>query len=322
MGMIKNHFLSLKYVGVKKIHEITRSQKSMTNIGWKCRKYIRWSAVHEKDTDRESLKVFADNLIDNGTLEIKLYGDISRVLFNVQKWRFDKDSFSIEPAFTYEWQELFVISKNAGEQSNFVFSYLNEKGVNINRIDSSDVQEIFYYRALMDFYSKSMRTDSFLNESLYTNSITHDNVYSTFSAIYNMFGLSLERQSNIRELLIALYNDLEISIVFREKIEKRIINQVKPASAVISYREMNLSELFRIKNVCNSIYIEINSNNLFIKKIRLKNNLIIHFEIFIKSLAITYLDLNNLQDNLDLFFQYLSLKLNDEVRNFTNDLPK
>jgi len=320
--MIKDQFLSLKYEGLKKTHEITRSQKSMTNIGWKCRKYIKWVEVHEKSSDRNILKIFGDDLIDKGYLNIEYYGDVSRVLLNVQKWRLDKESFSIEPPFKNEWKEIIILITNAKEKPELIISYLNEQGVNVNDFNAPDKQVIFYYKVLVNFFLKSLKGDSLSFFDSNINVFTYENVFSIFSNLYRTFGIELKGEKNLLNLISKLYKDLGLTISIIENLPLIETSSVQYQSVIINYREMNISELFRVSNLHASTYIEINSRNLFVKKISSEVNLKLHFELFIKSLANTYIDLNSIQDELDTFFSYLSLKLNEELRNVIDDLPK
>ena len=94
---MRSEFLAYKYKGLKRVDQID------ANVGWKCRKYIRWSEMHNHESDRQALRIFGDCIIDEGSVALTVYGQVTEVLLNVQRWRKDKENLSIEPDTLDEW---------------------------------------------------------------------------------------------------------------------------------------------------------------------------------------------------------------------------
>jgi hypothetical protein len=92
--------LPFKYKALKLASQYTT--KGVVSLGWQCRKYIKWSDVHVAD-DRDLLKSFGNKAVDEGTIDASLFPVISQILLNVQRWRLDKDLWSVEPDHERTW---------------------------------------------------------------------------------------------------------------------------------------------------------------------------------------------------------------------------
>jgi hypothetical protein len=95
--------LWLKYRGVPSPWEFVRQPR---RLGFKCRKYAGWQAVHVDKTTGDVLRRVGDTLLDQETLPLELYGHVSRVWERVQRWAKDKDKLALEPD-QYESFETF-----------------------------------------------------------------------------------------------------------------------------------------------------------------------------------------------------------------------
>jgi len=310
--MIKREFLGLKYQGLKTIYELQESGHLKTDIGWKCRKYIRWRDVHEKQADREILKLFGDSLVDENKIKLEYLGDINAILLKVQKWRLDKETFSVEPALEPAYEKVIILLDNVNSYPSYIGSYLKDKGL-INGSTEYDIQSIFYLNVLKEYFESITRLSVPL---ILSNESINVNIFYFFERIYKDHGLNQFSLNDYREIILSIYKDLGFSISFHEEIEIENKDIIKELRVVINYKKMNLSEFMNVSNIANTTYIELNKNNLYIKEILDSENVIIkeYFEIFIKSLSNSYIDLIEKQDVLDTFFNYLSLKLNDEIR--------
>lgn len=105
---MKDHFLSLKYKGVRTPWEILVNP---VQYGWSCRKWIR----HQSDpADKAVLKAFADALINDGKVASEHFGRVSQIAERVQRWRKDAETYSLEPDERAEYRDLrrlFIVVK-------------------------------------------------------------------------------------------------------------------------------------------------------------------------------------------------------------------
>ena len=149
--MIKNEFLGLKYNGIKNLYELNASNGVMRKIGWNCRKYIRWAEVHESENDREILISAGNSLVDDNIVPVALMGSVNQVLLNVQKWRLDKEYFSVEPNHRSDYQKLSVLISQEKLDEKYAASYLFDKNIDTPNL-SERIQEIFYVTIIIDFF--------------------------------------------------------------------------------------------------------------------------------------------------------------------------
>ena len=106
------------------------SQKALVSLGWKARKYIRWADVHV-DNDRDLLKGFADKAIDEEKLDLNSFPRVNEILLNVQKWRLDKENFSVEPEHSGSWDRARALIEGANESPGIISSFLAECGIEL-----------------------------------------------------------------------------------------------------------------------------------------------------------------------------------------------
>src|ERR1700733_2622933 len=141
-------FLAFRYQGVRRIDEILSKS---SDFGWKCRKYIKWRDVHNSKDDARALYAFANGLLDEGRLRTDLYGQISGVWFNVQKWRLDKENMSVEPPLRKEWGKHEVLFKAAQMNLALIPARLSELKIKVDTF-SSLVAQMFFYACELDTF--------------------------------------------------------------------------------------------------------------------------------------------------------------------------
>ena len=108
---MKHEFLFLRYEKIKSPFEIL---KNAVAIGWKLRKYQRWSDVHINGSSKEILKEVGDSLIDSNQLPNNHYGHISAIFTKVSSWAINKDDpdFNLLPAELRDYEILSRINND------------------------------------------------------------------------------------------------------------------------------------------------------------------------------------------------------------------
>src|SRR5687768_8664008 len=125
MNAVRPEFLSLKYRGVRTPWEIAKDPEK---FGWQCRKYIKWKQVHEQKSDAKALKDFADKLLDEKILDVTHLGEINVIFEKVQRWRKDRDGFSVEPDFREGFESMSRTLRVANENPSIVRGVLEKSG--------------------------------------------------------------------------------------------------------------------------------------------------------------------------------------------------
>ena len=132
--------------------------------------------------------------------------------------------------------------------------------------------------------------------------------------VYDFHGLKLQKGIDIRECLINIFNDLGLDINFTS--DRKIVanTKINIKRNIIKYVKMQPAKLININYVSGNKLIELNKNNLYIKKIIKNEQAKDIIESMINAMADSYHCLVDHQDSIDIFFSYLALKLNDEIR--------
>lgn len=308
--MIKNEFLCLKYKGVLKISEIMKSPSTSKYFGWKCRKYINWTDIQNENEDRKILKIFGDELIENNKLVLKYYGAISRMFFKVQQWKHDKNALSIEPPSKIDWDYLFTVIKNSKENSDIIYLYLKDFQISLNNFNIKEIQYLFYFVLLIDFFNKSIPEIN-IEVSLHSlKSINNKIFIENIEPFYKYFGLDLKLKDDIFDNIKSIYNDIGISDIFLHKKLNLLSIQHSIVQISFLYKDLDKTSFLNIKNVKNNILVEVNSRNKFIHDTKSNDILKNHFELFLKSYVLAINELPELHNNINTLNSYLALKLN------------
>lgn len=315
--MIKDEFICLKYKGVMKMSEIMKSPNTAVNFGWKCRKYINWADIQSEKDDRKTLKAFGDDLIDNNHLDVRYFGAISRMFYKVQQWKLDKNNFSIEPATRLEWDYLYTLINNSVNNPDIIILFLNDYKVDSNGLSKIEIQNIFYFIPLVEYFQKSLPDVNIGYSINNIDKIDNKLVLKTVGPYYEHFGLILENNENVFNMLQNIYADLGILNLTQHKdlnLEPKIISKQQIS---FIYKQLDRTTFINIKNHKNSILVEVNSRNKYVNLSLKENSLKSHFETFLKAYVLTISELPELQKSLNTLNAYLALKLDqiemDEV---------
>src|SRR5687767_4753256 len=104
-------FFCYRFKGVRRVDQIL---VAAVPFAWKCRKYQNWKEVQNGPDDKQTLLRFADALLTEGRVNLSDFGCISRIFYNVQRWRKDKE-FADEVDTLPSWSELDTLLQVASE---------------------------------------------------------------------------------------------------------------------------------------------------------------------------------------------------------------
>jgi hypothetical protein len=122
--MIMNDlFLGFKYacIPISSSYE----QKDIVQLGWKCRKYQNWQQVQD-GTNKVELVSFGNAAVDQKRIDYNLLPVVNKVLFNVQKWRLDKENLLVDPPLRNSWEHAEIILKSSVENPKLALNYLHQ----------------------------------------------------------------------------------------------------------------------------------------------------------------------------------------------------
>ena len=137
---MKAELLPYKYKSLKFFDQY--DERAITQLGWKARKYIKWSDVHIDD-DREILKIFGDLAIDEKIINKELFPRINQILLNVQYWRLDKEKWSIEPEHEAAWDRTGDLIIAGNDNPDIILSYLSDYYGGLDSISSEMILTSF-----------------------------------------------------------------------------------------------------------------------------------------------------------------------------------
>lgn len=311
---MRAEFLSYKYEGVRTIGEISDDPVS---FGWKCRKYIRWKQVHNDETDRDVLRFFADGLIEKNELNPRLYGAISRIFYNVQRWRLDKEELSIEPPYRKEWIELHGIARVARQSPSLILEELRSQNLLIQS-DTTTIQSAFFLH-LLNKYLTIFSGQKFQQIKLEGISSVPEEEFlgqchESFSDFYSCHGLKFDLSDSLAELISGVFDDLGIEGIELDSALEFPSNVASISSdhrnkAVISYCEIERFQLLSASSSGNILHLRLNSNHPYVKSLSENKELKMHFEEFFKAYVLSIYEMPGYGDVLSDFSAYLGLWL-------------
>jgi len=147
---MRAEFIAFKYAGVPTVSELKKDAES---FGWKCRKYSNWKQVHVERGDAKRLHQMANALIDKGEVDCEVYGRVSEIWLQIQRWRLDKKGMQVDPPKKTAWVELNTSIKVAAEHPHSIISTLVSKGLS-DRYGSHDASVLFLIHQLTELMQK------------------------------------------------------------------------------------------------------------------------------------------------------------------------
>ncbi len=306
---MKSELLCFKYVGVPRMDEM---QKSAKEVGWKCRKYIRWALVHERPTDRIALKKLGDDLVDNAFLQRKYYPDVSDVFFNVQKWRCDKDNLSVEPPRRANWEELRVLIETTNDSPALFNVEVQQYRISLNSQDSLEIQEAFWIVKIVEFFNK-IDLDNFSAVKTQDTTIIELRKFfypalKTFLQKYLSTFAFPKEEMRILEKFFSHFDFKEFKI--HDQVPLNGQNHEMSARKVfIEYCEFEKTNLLKVVFIQQNISLKLNRNHLFTKKFLTDEASRPLMETFLKAFALSYDDMASNESVVEQFTKYLGLNL-------------
>lgn len=311
---MRPEFLCYKYEGVRTVGEI---REDATAFGWKCRKYIRWKQIHNEDTDREVLRFFADGLIDKGEINLKLYGAINRIFYNVQRWRLDKEELAIEPPLKKEWEEFHSIARIAKQSPSIILEELRSNNLLI-QADSTTIQSAFFL-SLLNKYLSLFSKESFQKiqmdelESAPANEFLAKCNKSCVD-FYGQHGIKFEEAESLDELISRIFYDFGVEGIELDSTLKLSSNIAQISSglrgkALISYCEIERFQLLSVSSSGDILHLRLNSNHPFVKSFYEDKNKREHFEELFRAYVLSVYEMPGYGDVLSDFSAYLGLWL-------------
>lgn len=299
---MKPELLPYKYKSLKFPGQY--SEKAIVQLGWKARKYIKWTDVHI-DNDRDLLKKFGDIAVDDKIIDLKIFPRINQILLNVQYWRLDKEKWSIEPPHEPSWDVARDLILACNENSSVLLSYLSEYYSGLDEIDNSDLYRIFINVLLGELVVSVKFGESFkfsIDEAVGEFTELIKCIESKELDLSELEGFDLS--SNILD-----YFGLPVLIV-DPSLDKNSYNNISEPSIVVVEEKLPESAFIRITEVKGVTTVSVNVNNNFIKYVVDNSDLKECFIRFINVYASTMNDNPAMFETLNDFNSYLSMNLN------------
>ena len=305
-------FIAFRYQGVRRIDEILAKPE---DLGWKCRKYIKWREVHNSKTDAKALYAFADELIEKEHLRLDLYGQICGVFLNVQKWRLDKEKMAVEPPARKEWEKREILFKATKANPALVSAQLAEHKVKSSGLSGLHLQILFYACEIDSFYQlqgiKSYSSDH-LSQCLLDAKPTEwcQKLSSRFEHAYRVTGAVPPNTKDVSRLIQQVMEDLGFP---SENINPNcvipIYTKLKEPDCLVELVNLEKYKLIEVAAVGGITSVRLNICHPFIKSVAINGKLNSEFETFFRCYANSMLKMGGSLDALETFNSYLGLGL-------------
>lgn len=285
--------------------------KSIISLGWSCRKYIKWDAVHVGD-DRPILKEFGDAAVDQQIIMLSHLPRVNEVLLNVQRWRLDKDNFSVEPELEPAWKHVSELIVSANSNPLVVISFLKERLRDFGEIAPSEFRKYFLTILLLNLIADVLKVNlpSFTESSQIPTILEF--IESHPSILGEVYELDILKRANTPEES-ALYLGLPLldeDYEF-ESLDHSDLGQNINLSVV--YSEMPLTRFYEYSCSQEARVLYLNSNHSFVKKITMDSALLVEFTKYLEAYAKT-VEESSSSNKLEDFNSYFSLNLNRAFR--------
>jgi hypothetical protein len=307
-----SEFLAFRYQGVRRIDEILAKP---TDFGWKCRKYIKWREVHNSKDDPKALYDFADALMEEGVLRKDLYGAISAIWLNVQKWRLDKEKLSVDPPARKEWDKRDVLFKAARSNPSIIAARLSALGVEADPLTSLSRQARFYAREIDSFFCAQGVEDypaEPIEQSLFVAQEAElaRTLFQRFQIPYHNFGLTSPASTNIVQFLCQIAADLGfVSVILNPELAIPTAAAPCEAEAVVELVPLQKFKIIDVRFILGIPHIRVNSTHPFVVSLATNGALDPKIIAFLKAYGSSMLSMAGSLDTLETFNSYLGLAL-------------
>lgn len=318
---MKPEFLSYRYQSLKHVSEIL---EDATNIGWKCRKSIKWSAIHVEESDRGLLKAAGDDLVENGELDCQHIGRLNEILLNRSKYNRQTQELDRIPKVRKEWERLKEQISLAKEYPGYVYQQIEDMvgSEDLAALGNEEAQEIFSTRCLLQFI-QSLRSNC---ETEFERKIfpAHESdeakalwITGWFTRVYGEVGLESPESGNPQFIIGSILEDFGLEGTFFSDsgyIYEPSDKELRPENTSITYESGSGDYLMKSVSKGGHQIIKINQNHLFIKQIEGNPEAKKAFELFTQAYFKAREGVNLSDNKFEDFNDLLALKLKSLVR--------
>ena len=309
-------FLPFRFQGVRRVDEVLANPK---DFGWKCRKYIKWREVHSSEASAKALYSFAETLIDKGCLLLSLYGEVCSVCLNVQKWRIDKETLSVEPPRRKGWEKRSILFSAARVNPALIATHLADRGLAPNEFDGL-VMQIIFFASEIDTFLREQNIKSYPTEPLLTRLLHVSStelaalLHEYFSFAYKEVELIAPKELEALQFLERVLRDLgfeDVTITATLTISSHSVRGISEAPLeMVALHKFTLIEVAITSGITR---IRLNKNHKFVRAITENGILPPHFEAFFKNYAKCMVRMGGSIDTLETFNAYLGMELSTDT---------
>lgn len=297
--------LPYKYKSLKFVEEY--SEKSIIALGWKARKYIKWTDVHVGN-DRQLLKEFGRLAVEEKLIDDDIYPRLNQILLNVQYWRLDSENWSIEPEHEKAWDQARDLILACNKNPKIILSYIADYLGMLDDIPDSKLYPTFENLVLLGLILKVRKIS---NIKFNSDEISSD--FETLVTILNESGHFLGEFQGVNRHQVFSMLDLP-EIEKAAELTKQGFQQDIEQHVVVVEGKLSESRFIKIDSQKGVVTVTVNSNNECIKFMNTNNEIREFFMKFIISYAKTITDNPAMASDMDSFNAYLALNLNRQFK--------
>lgn len=300
-------FLAFKYKALNLGFQYSAS--GLKNVGWNIRKKYRRHV--EDDQVKANLSQFADRAIDDQVVDYETLSDVNEALLQAQKWRFDKEKFTIDPPHEEAWDKMEGMISVSEEHPAIIMKFLKDKGYVVESISHDLLQPIFLKLLLVE-----------LLKSVAGNQITGLDHLDCAQSDQAFLSDIVEFSSECGELseLTNASDIFEIIEMFGFSKVTQISNFPDPSEIPptqdfkITFSEEALppNKLFTLSHFEAGMNVKLNSNNKCVQRASKNVEIKSFIEVFLKAYINSMENMQAHSSVLNDFTSYLALSLDRE----------
>ena len=255
--------------------------------------------------------------MEKGRLKLELYGQISAVCLNVQKWRLDKEKKSVDPPSRKEWEKRALLFKAAQTNPALLSARLSDQQLEIDGLTSIAVQILFYASELDSFFRtqnvESYPTKPILNSLLKMKAgAVAKSLLTRFAHVYRSVGVTPPKVLDAPQLLSQVLDDLGFTrVTFDPKLTIPARTASQPSDTVVELVSLEKFRLLEVTFSSGITLVRINLSHAFIESALVNGELDPKLGLFFKSYARCMLRMGGSMDVLETFNSYLGLELQE-----------
>ena len=303
------YLLPYKYKALKFSEQY--SKKAIVDLGWKARKYIKWSEVHGGN-DRQLLKEFGRSAVEDEVIDENLFPQINQILLNVQYWRLDREGWAIEPEHEKAWDKARDLILASNENPKIILSYLSDYFDGIISIDDAQLHTAFINVLLLDLVLEVKKIPDFR-----VTECEAIHLRDVLLACRRKGYFFSEFDDFSQEQIITML-DLPMPIVSAH-LTKDAFETNKSFQIVVVEQKLSETKFIKVDVVREIVTVTLNINNECVRFIKKNRELKQFFIKFITSYAKTIIDNPSMSNTIDDFNAYLAMNLNRDFKAFSEE---